>query len=220
MMNVDSADLERLVNQGEQTISAEVDFLVDRFILPATVGVSTYLLPDYVSSIRRVTWLGYKCDPMPQKYQSQIFQDAKQVGRPYWYVYDNLGIRKISLFPVPNQSLSTLGDPWMGTTIGNTAIVEFWRISDNQNFILPLYFRRQLLRYFLANKTYQKEGRGNKMLLWKYYSQRWLLEKARFEDFLESVNTRPRGIVVPQGGYGRTLPHDPMLPIDRFGTSE
>ena len=220
MMNIDSADLELLVNQGEKSISDEIFFLKDRYSIPAQVSVAEYVLPDYVNSITRVTWLGYKLDPMPKRYQSEIFQDSKQYGRPYWYVYDTLGIRKISLFPIPNQTLPVVADPWNGLNISRGAICEFWRISDNVNFTLPHYNRRQLLRYYLAQKTYQREGRGNKLALWKYYSARWAIEKTRFADFLDSVNTRPRGIVVPQGGYGRTLPHDPMLPIDRFGTSE
>src|SRR6188472_1793694 len=98
MMNIDSADLELLVNQGEKSISDEINFLKDRYSIPALVGTAEYLLPDYVSSITRVTWLGYKLDPMPKRYQSEIFQDSKQYGRPYWYIYDTLGIRKISLF--------------------------------------------------------------------------------------------------------------------------
>jgi len=220
MMNISSEDLETLVNQGEQVISGEIDFLVDRFIIPVLAGTATYTLPDYVSNIKRVTFQGYKCDPMPQKYQSQIFQDSRQLGRPYWYVYDNIGMRKISLFPVPSYSTNTIGDPWNGITIQKSCIVEFWRVSNGVEFTLPRYVRKQLLRYYLAQKTYQREGRGNKLVLWKYYTARWGIEKARFADFLDSVNTRPRGIVVPQGSYGRTIPHDPMLPIDRFGTSE
>jgi hypothetical protein len=210
-----SVELERLVNQGETKISDDINFLAMRYSPTIVAGTADYTLPDYVRSIKRVTWKGYKLDPMPQKTRANVFQAATSQGRPYWYVYNNVGLNKISLFPIPSESVTAGTNLW-STDISTSAIVEFWRISDNSTYVIPDYFRRQLLRYFLTSRQYQQEGRRNRFNSAMYYKDRFAREIYNFESFLEEVQNRPTKRTVSQVPYTRSFPASPRLPIDRF----
>jgi len=103
----------RFFLEGEQELSQEIDFLYDRYEIPVVAGTAIYVLPDYVKSIRRITWLGVELSPLAERNLREIFQNAQQAGKPWWYAADNIGQYKIQLFPVPQISLSGAGtDPW------------------------------------------------------------------------------------------------------------
>jgi len=216
MPQLGSTELERLLNQGEVKVSDDINFLAHRYSPAIVAGTSDYTLPDYVRSIKRVTWKGYKLDPMPQKTRANVFQAANSQGRPYWYVYNNVGLNKISLFPVPSESVSAGVTNLWATDVPTAVIVEFWRISDNSTYVLPDYFRRQLLRYYIASRQYQQEGKRNRFNTALYYKNRWEEERSRFENFLAELQNRPTKRTVSQIPYTRFFPGKPILPIDRY----
>src|SRR6266478_5939486 len=100
----DSTTLARFFHEGENVFSDSTPFLVDRLSLALVSGTSTYGLPDYVRSIKRVTIIGQKLDPLGRRNQRDVFQAATQTGKPFWYVFNNIGLNKISLFPIPSQT--------------------------------------------------------------------------------------------------------------------
>jgi hypothetical protein len=215
MPQLGSTELERLLNQGETKISDDINFLPYRYSPTIVAGTADYTLPDYARSIKRVTWKGYKLDPMPQKTRANVFQAATSQGRPYWYVYNNIGLNKISLFPVPSESVSAGTTLW-GADILTSVIVEFWRISDNSTYVIPSYFRRQLLKYWIAARQYAQEGKKGRFNSAMYYHQRWEQEKVRFEEFLDEIKNRPVRRTLAQAPYARSFPGRPILPIDRY----
>lgn len=217
-----SPTIERFWDQGEQEISVECSFLVDRLSLALVAGQSTYILPDYVSSIRRVTHLGWKCDPLPQRNFREVFQSAMQKGKPYWYIYNNIGQNKVSLFPSPDQSLAVVPQPWSSDpVVGSSAgcVVEFYRVTDNQNFILPLWTRRQMLKQYVARRVFAQDGAQGSFKMRDYYIQKWNNFKAQFVEMVEFLYMEPRKLVINEIVSSNYFPGEPVLPINQFGVS-
>lgn len=216
----DSATLSRFYNQGENIISDERPFLVDRLALTIVAGTSTYTLPDYVRSIRRITYFGNYLDPLPRRAQRDIFQAATQMSKPFWYIFNNIGLNKIQLFPVPNQNVAPVTNLWgNGISATTGCIVEFYRVTDNSSFVLPPWIKRQLLKQYVAQQTFQVDGQGNNLKLAQYFSKRWQLRKQEFIDLLDELIYKPRKLCLTSISGSGWFPGRPILPIDRFGTS-
>ena len=216
MARFQTSDLLRFWNQGENEMSSERPFLVDRYELATTAGTSTYTLPDYVVSIRRVTWMGWKLDPLPQRNFREVFQSSPQMGQPFWYIYNNIGQNQIQLFPSPNVNLATGGVPW-GTDIYNYCIVEFYRATDNSTFVLPTWAKRQLLKYYVAKRAFQVDGSGVNMKLAQFYSQKWEQMKGEFVETLNYLTNAPRKLLVSEIVSSNYFPGQPVLPVAQFG---
>lgn len=217
-----TVDITRFWNQGENEVSIEIPFLVDRLSLALTAGVGTYILPDYVVSIRRVTHLGWKCDPLPQRNLREVFQSAGQKGKPYWYIYNNIGQNKISLFPSPDTNLATVANPWSSNiTTGSPAgcVVEFYRATDNQNFTLPLWVRRQMLKQYVAYRTFAQDGSQINIKLRDYFGQKWNSMKMQFVEMSNFLYLNPRKLVINEIVSSNYYPGEPVLPIGQFGVS-
>jgi hypothetical protein len=159
----DAATLTRFFNQGEVMLSQEYSFLFDRYSPALVANQGIYVLPDYIKSIRRITFNGMKLDPLPARNFREVFESATQVGTPFWYVYNNIGTNQIQLFPCPMANAPAGVDLWneAGSNSYQTClIIEHARISDNVNFITPPYFRRQLLKQWTARQCFGIEGAG------------------------------------------------------------
>lgn len=211
-----SDTLNRVINQGEQNISVDKPFLVDRVSLSIVANTHTYTLSDYVTSIRRVTYLGIGLDPLPQRNHREVFQNAGQVGKPFWYIFDNLGQNKIRLFPTPPTTIAAGADPWLAN-ISDSVIVEFFRVSDNSTFVIPAYAKRQLLKQYAARQLYSLEGSGQNKKLSAYYDQKWQMFKKEFMDHLDYLHNRPRKFVVNEIVQSNYFPASPILPLGTFG---
>jgi hypothetical protein len=217
MARFQTSDLQRFFNQGENEVSSESPFLVDRYEIATTVDVSTYTLPDYVVSIRRVTWLGWKLDPLPNRNFREVFQSSPQEGQPFWYIYNNIGQNQIQLFPSPNAALAAPGNPWTQADIQNCCIVEFYRATDNATFVLPPWSKRQMLKFYVAKRAYQIDGAGVNQKLAKFYSQMWDASKAGFVDTLNYLYTAPRKFMLQEIVGSNYFPGQPVLPVAQFG---
>lgn len=213
-----SSDLLRFWNQGEQEVSSDHPFLVDRFEIATSAGVGVYTLPDYVLSIRRITWLGKKLDPLPQRNFREVFQSNPAQGDPFWYIYNNIGANKIQLFPSPGVTLTTGTDPW-GADISNYCIVEFYRATDNSTFVLPTWCKRQLLKYYVARRATSVDGPGNSLKLNKFFAQKWEQMKGEFVEVLNYLYTAPRKFVVSEIVGSNYFPGQAVLPVSQFGQS-
>lgn len=217
-----SQTLARYFNQGEGNLSQEKPFMVDRYSFPLVAGTNVYQLPDYVSSIRRVTFNGWKIDPLPGRNFREVFQSATQRGWPFWYVFNNIGLNSIELFPGVDTNYVTVTDLWNQAGTDNILtgiVIEFARISDNSTFVVPSYFRRQLLKQWTARQCFSLEGPEQNLKLAGYFSDRWEKRKAQFFDFLADVHNKSRKLVVSDITNANYFPASPVLPIDRFGFS-
>ena len=212
-----SATLNRIVNQGEINISVEKPFLVDRFEPTIVSGTPLYTLPDYVTSIRRVTYLGFGLDPLPQRNFREVFQNGNQIGKPFWYIFDNQVQNTIRLFPAPPDNIAAGVDPWLAD-IPTKCIIEFYRVSDNSSFVLPSYVKRQLLKQYAAQQLYKMEGAGQNKKLSQYFTSKYDMFKKGFIEHLDYLHNRPRKFVVNEIVSSNYFPAQPILPIDMFGT--
>lgn len=218
MPQFSSDTITRIVNQGEQNISVDKPFLVDRYEPSIVANTAIYTLPDYVTSIRRVTYEGSKIDPLPQRNQREVFQAATQVGKPFWYVFDNLGANKIKFFPTPPTNIVAGVNPWVAD-IATKVIVEFYRVSDNNAFVIPAYLKRQLLKQYLARQLYTLEGPGQKKSLAQYYDNKYQMFKEGFIEHLVYLHGSPRKLIINDIVSSNYFPASPILPVAQFGTA-
>jgi hypothetical protein len=214
-----SSDLARFYNQGENELSSEKSFLVDRLALQLSPNQSTYTLPDYVISIRRVTCLAWKLDPLPRRNQREVFQNATQEGQPFWYIFNNIGANLLQLFPSPNYTTGPGTGNLYSTDIETCCIVEYFRATDNVNFTILPTLRRQMLKLYAAYRAYSIDGPGQNLKLAQYYQQRWMLMKQQFVELYDDLYNLPRKLVISEVVSSNYFPGEPVLPVNEFGVS-
>jgi hypothetical protein len=218
MPTFSQSDIIRFFNQGEVDASNDCNFLIDRYEIPVLSTVHTYQIPDYIRGISRVTFQGKKLTPLPRRDLNGAFQPATQQGRPFWYVFNNVGQNKIRLFPTPNDATPVGNDPWC-TDIPTATIVEFFRISDNDQFILPDWCRNYLLKKYCGRELFSIEGPGQNLKMAKYMAQQWQLWYGEFQGLIDELHNAPRKLFVSDVVSGNWFPGSPVLPIDKFGIS-
>ncbi len=211
-------DIIRFFNRGETDITNDCNLLLDRVSLDVQSTISTYPIPDYVRSITRVTFQGKKLTPLPMRDLKDAFQSGTQQGRPFWYTFNNVGQNKIRLYPVPNVAVPPVVNMW-DSDIPNGVIVEFFRIADNQNFILPPWARNYLLKKYVGSQLFTIEGPGQNLKMAKYMSQQWEQWAGEFVSLISELHSAPRKLFVSDVVSGNWFPGSPLLPIDKFGIS-
>lgn len=244
-VNTSSTTVNRLSQEGENDFAVEYPCIIKRISLTVTSGVALATLPDDVKSIKRITWKGYKLDPLPQRNFREVFQNATQTGRPFWYVFNNVGQNVIQLFPAPNEDLplgsnlfdsltglfddqqglfdsftgANLGTDLFGANIPNCCIVEYYQIPDFVNATIPNYFRRRLLKSYVLRGCFNIEGQGQNRKASEYYKNRWRFLKDKYGELLHDLHNKPRKLIVNGISSSYFFPGNPILPINKFGTS-
>ena len=214
-----STTVTRLSQEAENNFAVDYPCILKR-VAPSTVsGNPLIVLPDDVKSIRRVTWKGYKLDPLPHRNFREVFQNATQQGRPFWYVFNSVGQNVIQLFPAPNENLSSTTVGLWGTAIPNQFIIEYYQTPDFITAIIPVYFRRRLLKTFVLRGCFNIEGPGQNLSNSKYFKQRWQQLESLYGQLLADLHNKPRKLVVQGINSAYYFPGHPLLPIDRFGIS-
>jgi len=220
----DSATISRFEANGEQNFAAERPCIVDRTSIEIFPGQANYTLPNYVVSIRRITYRGWKLYPMPHRTLRQSFLSGTQQSRPFWYIFNNQAQATIQLFPVPVEHLTpvaTAAGLW-GSDLINKFVVEFYRLPDSsQGITIPIFMRRRLLKCYINKNCFRMEGKAQNLKASEYWSGKYESLKEIFVNLLDELNSKPRNIVASsmnQRPYGYTPP-PPILPIDRFGIS-
>jgi len=218
---IDNLQIQRYFDEGEVECSIEHPFLPDRLSLALIGGLNTYTLPDYCISIRRMTYNGIGLDPLPRRNQREVFQNSTQQGTPFWYVYNNVGLNNIILFPCPNSSVAIVtGDLWKQAQIQTPGlIVEFDRVSDNMFFTIPSTLRRQLLKKFVASQAFLTDNANVNLKVSSYFLNRWNTCKLELFELLDELYNQPRRLVINDFNTFNFFPGNPVLPINRFGIS-
>lgn len=214
----ESADYLRFYNQGEEEVSVDREFLVDRFSPAIVSGTPEYTLPDTYLSIKRVTYLGQKLDPLTRRNENEVFQSATQTGTPFWYVFNNIGANKIRLFPTPGDSLNAGVNLW-STDIPTSCIIEAYRVSDNATFVIPSWMKRRLLKQYVGLRLSMIDGAGYDKKAIKYFQAKWDIGKMTFVNLLDELHYLPRKLMVQDISSSNYFPGEPVLPIADFGIS-
>jgi hypothetical protein len=212
----------RFSQEAESTFADEYPCIITRLSLTITANTSTYALPDNVRSIRRISWQGWKLDPLGQRNMREVFQYASQVGKPFWYVFNNIGANNIQFFPIPNASINPSGlnlyssDPTLGA-IPVDVIVEYYMLPDFVTNFVPVYFRQRLLKPYVVKKCMSVENQGQNVKYAKYWSQRWDLLKQKYGDHLNDIHNKSRKLCLNGITSNQFFPGQPILPVSQYG---
>ena len=214
---MDETTLQRYHDQGEIEISQERPFLVDRASLSIVAGTGLYQIPDYVLSIRRVTYRGYALNPLTRRNEREVFQSANAQGSPFFYVFNNIGANIIKLFPIPSETISAyVGDMWSGAAISSSVIIEFYRSSDNSSFIIHPSLRRQLLKTYIASQYFLQDTQQQNISIAQYFSRRYEKKKSEYYSLLDELYSKSRRLMIHDFTTSNFYPGSPVLPL-RFG---
>lgn len=214
-----SALITRYSQEAESTFACDHPCIVRRVALTIVAGTSIYSLRDDVASIRRVTWKGYKLDPLPQRNFREVFQSGTQSGQPFWYIFNNIGLNQIQLFPSPTENVSSITTNLYGSEIPNRVIVEYWQLPNYSTFIIPLYLRRRLLKAYVLRGCFNVEGPGQNLKNAAYFKKKYQYLSDRYGLLLNYFMNKPKKLVVNGISGSNYFPGKPMLPISRYGTS-
>lgn len=213
-----NALIDRLSGEAENNFAVDYPCILKRVAPAVTSGDQTVELSDDVLSIRRVTWKGYKLDPLPQRNFREVFQNATQQGRPFWYIFNNVGQNLIQLFPAANETIAAATANLYGSAIPDQLIIEYFQ-APTSTATIPAYFRRRLLKSYVLRGCFNIEGQGQNLKASNYFKERWRILKEMYGMLLFDLHNKPRKLVVNGISSSYYFPGNPMLPIDRFGTS-
>lgn len=203
--------------EGENDFVEEYPCILTRMSLPVTANQSTYALPDNVRSIRRITWQGFKLDPLGQRNMREVFSYATQVGKPFWYIFNNIGANNVQFFPIPDTTIVPTGANLWGDAIAGEVIIEYFILPNYANFVIPAYFRRRLLKAYVLKMCFGIEGQGQNLKNRDYFSQRWDQLKQKYGVFLDEIHNKSRKLCLNGITSSQFFPHQPVLPVSRFG---
>lgn len=187
--------LNQLALDAEQEIVKDVDCLYKRFCLAITKGVSVYQLPDYVRSIRSVSWRGRKLDPASWE-ELQLLSPATaivaegsgptypqtgietSVSRPLWYALHPTNVHSIRLYPCPDETFVDTGfDPYAQAVNEANCIVACWRNVDSTfqdpTALLPKYIDRRTRKAFILWRAFEKDGKGQVAAAAQFYKAKY-----------------------------------------------
>ena len=207
----------RFSQEGENDFAEEFPCILTRLSLPVVKNQAVYNLPDSIRSIRRITWQGFKLDPLGQRNMREVFSYATQVGKPYWYVFNNVGANNLQFFPIPDQTIVPSGKDLYSDAIITDVIIEYFILPDYAQYIIPIYFRRRLLKAYVLKNCFSIEGQGQNLKNRDYFNQRWMLLKQKYGMFLDEIHNKSRKLCLNGITSSQFFPASPILPVSRFG---
>lgn len=221
-MSLFSADsIIRFINEGERNFVNNYKCIIERISLNINNGTNEYTIPDYIQSIRRITWKGLKMDPLTHRDYRSIFTSSISKGKPLWYIFNNIGANKIRFYPTPNETISSININLWGSEIPNRVIIEFYRVSDGINYQIPRYIRRRMLKSYVLKACFALEGQGQNLKNSQYYAMKYKGLHKLYGDLLEEISTKPRKFIVGSSNINSMNNYLPMpvWPINRFPAS-
>jgi hypothetical protein len=213
----DATTITRYSQEGENTFADDYPCILTRLSLTISATVSTYTLPDNVRSIRRISWQGWKLDPLGQRNMREVFQYASQQGKPYWYIFNNIGQNNIQFFPIPNASITPSGLNLYSTAIPTDVIVEYFMQPDFVTNYIPQYFRQRLLKSYVLKRCFSQEGPGQNLKNSQYWGQRWQMLTEKYGTLLDSIHNKSRKLCLNGITSSQFFPGQPILPVSTFG---
>lgn len=173
-------------------IAIDVNCIYVRECVATQFGVSVIRLPNYVRTVRRVTWRGRTLDAMSFDEltlltPATVFVDANSpnsniessIGRPLFYAMHPTNPWDIRLYPTPNESFTTSGEPnpYAPTFNSPSCIVDSYRMPDSTSTIptisLPIYIVRRTQKAYVLWKAFASEGKGQNLRASAYYKSKY-----------------------------------------------
>lgn len=207
----------------EQELCAKYDLIADRISLQVVSGRNEYQIPNYVSNIRTVLYLGKELYAKGGR-GSIITNDtpAETAGStPFEYVYSNKGLRVLKFYPTPMDNIALYTqDLWTPAADQAAVIVEFYRTSTTANPIgylnIPVWLRQYLLKDYVCWKAASVEGKGQDLRMANYYQKRIDGHADYIRRVQSNMNRIQHSVLAEQGFTGRRKPGRPVLPVN-FG---
>lgn len=204
--------------QYEREVAARYDLIVDRVSLGVTAFVNEYQLPNYVTNIRSVLWLGKELHA--KGFRASVitgdtpFQTAGSV--PFEYVFSGKGQRVLKFYPSPNLTVAyNAGDLWTPQADETSIIVEFWRTPDyisQPSKVLPDWLRQYLLKDYVCSRAFNAEGPQQDLRAAAYYEGR-LEEGLNYVELIkENMHASQVNVLYDRKMLGRRKPGRPVLP--------
>lgn len=202
----------------EKEVCAKNDLIVDRISLQITSGVNEYEIPNYVTNIRSVLYLGKELHA--KGFRASVitgdtpFQTAGSV--PFEYVFSGKGLRVLKFYPTPMLAVAyDNGDLWNPTADENDVIVEFWRTPDYMSTprkILPEWMRQYLLKNHICMKAFTAEGPSQDLRAASYYEGRITQQQEYVQEIKENMHRGHTMVLFENKMIGRRKPGRPVLP--------
>jgi hypothetical protein len=227
--------LSSLASEAEIQISTEVPCIYVRFPLNIKQGQSIYtfadttgvqlpLGPQRLTGIIRITYQSWTVHPVFQNQLRNVViplrpeEGEVQSSRPFMYMRNGYGMDGIKLYPAPSANITyDNSDVTTQNSIVANVIVSGWRIADptGVTYRIPFYIQQTLVRYYVMERAYRKEGRGQNLDASKYYAAKYSKLMTRFKTITSQLfASRTHGMGDQfLSIYGRKPPH-PKLPTN------
>lgn len=191
--------INQYINQAETYIGDAINTIWVRFYLPIQNGIGTYVLPQNIKHITRITYRGFKIDILTQKELALLSPVYRtQNSRPRWASWQFDGMWTLRLYPNPNEDLlptnvsgatfdsftfdiafnqgqATLGSPYTDISLSSTCIISAYLFVQESSSILSLpdYSASKVIRYYVLWKCFAMEGQGQDDDIAKYYKNKF-----------------------------------------------
>ena len=184
-------------------LAIEVNCIWCRECVPVTVGVSVITLPNYVRTLRRVTWRGRTLDAenweeLTMLGPATVFLAANSTGnietslsKPLYYAMHPTNPYDIRFYPTPNESFTSSGEPNVYAPQVNTpsCIIDYYREPDTTNtnpiVSIPPYILRRTQKAYVGWKAFSAEGKGQDLKAASYYHMKYLFLLDKFRSINE-----------------------------------
>lgn len=177
-----TSTITRFIQDGENLVAKEFNFLLDRVALNIVAGTSKYALPSSFHSISQVTWKGKFLAPVSSREYRTYFPYMSSNSVPEFYLFDQLEQNQIQFFPTPSETIGSTASNLWGAEIANRVIIEAYRIPDGSTFRLPAYIRRRFVKLYVLYKCFAQEGPGQNLKLSNYYKKRFFTYLEYFKE--------------------------------------
>ena len=175
--------LDQLGLDAEQQLNQDLPVIFQRSYITVTAGVSVITLPNYVRNLLRITWRGRKLDPVSWEELTLLspatvggFIETSQ-SRPQWYAMHPTNPYDVRLYPTPDESFTSVGDPYSPAVNEAKCCISFFRSIDSTfvdaTALLPTYIDRRSRKAFILWKAFSAEGKGQNSKASNYYAKKY-----------------------------------------------
>ena len=202
-------------------IAIDLNCIWQRECIATQRGVSVLRMPEYVRSVRRVTWRGRSLEPQSWEEMqiltpSTVFlslgssANREIIGKPLFYALHPTNPYDFRLYPAPDESFTISGEPnpYAPQPNSPSCIIDFWRepdtTNDNPLISLPPYIARRTIKAYVMWKAYAAEGKGQDFQASNFYQTKYNFLIDQFRHINEGCYVSKRysldegGLIDPQ----------------------
>jgi hypothetical protein len=166
--------------EAELYFTSNFNIMYRRLPIDIQAGVSEYELPEDMTELMAVTYLGNQLLQVSiQEVRDKNLFIEGSTGVPYWYMIKEANYKTIRFYPTPaisiaaNSNLINTGDG-----IKTQCILHYYgTIGDTEE--MPTFLRRRLVKYYVMKQAYLKEGTTQDLKAAQYFGSKlqWAMEE-------------------------------------------